>query len=301
MRRVGLLHGGAETTFTGGPFRQGLREEGFVEGQNVIIESREARGAYERLTGLAAELLELRVDLMATFGTPAARAAKIASVKVTPPVPVVFALGVDPVAEGLVESLNRPGGNLTGVSSMTGELAPKRLDLLREFLRDDAAVAILINPRNPVGQAERHDAEAASRAIGQRLEVLTATNQAEIEQAFAGLKQRRISVLIITADNFYFTQMQRLATLAAREALPVIGPLREFAVEGGLLSYGASIFHVNGQAGVLAGKVLKGARPAELPVQQPTRFELVLNLRTAKALGIEFSARLLALADEVIE
>jgi putative ABC transport system substrate-binding protein len=250
---------------------------------------------------LAAELLELRVDLIATFGTPAARAAKIASAKVTPPVSVVFALGVDPVAEGLVESLSRPGGNLTGVSSMTGELAPKRLDLLREFLRDDAAVAILINPGNPIGQAERRDAEAACRAIGQRLEVLTATNQVEIDQAFDGLKQRRISVLIITADNFYFTQMQRLATLAARVALPVIGPLREFAVEGGLMSYGASIFHVNGQAGVLAGKILKGARPAELPVQQPTRFELILNLRTAKAQGIEFSAKLLALADEVIE
>jgi putative ABC transport system substrate-binding protein len=210
-------------------------------------------------------------------------------------------MGSDPVAEKFVESLNRPGGNMTGVTSIAGSLAPKRLELVREFLRNDAAIAILINPGNPLSEAERQNTAAAALAIGQRLEVLTARNQAEIDQAFAALKQRKVSVLIIAVDTFYYTQMQRMATLAAQTNIPVIGPLREFAAEGGLVSYGTSIPDVNRQAGVLAGKVLQGARAAELPVQQPTKFELVVNLKTAKALGIELSPNLVALADEVIE
>ena len=190
---------------------------------------------------------------------------------------------------------------MTGITSIAGSLAPKRLELMREFLRDDAPVGILINPANPLSRAERQDAEAASRSIGQRLEVFTASNQAEIEQAFAAFKQHRISVLIIAVDTFYYTQMRRMATLAAQARIPIIGPLREFAAEGGLLSYGTSITDVLRQAGVMAGKVLKGAKPAELPVQQPTKFELVVNLKAAKALGIELSPKLLAIADEVIE
>jgi putative ABC transport system substrate-binding protein len=282
-------------------FLQGLREAGFVEGQNVVIERRRAGGAYERLPALAAELVALRVDLMATFGTPAVRVAKAASVKSVPAIPVVFAMGADPVAEGLVESLNRPGGNITGVVSIAGALASKLLELMREFLRDDAALALLINPGNPISGTFRQDTEAASRVVGQRLEVLTAGNAGEIEQAFAALKPRRVGALIIAVDTFFFTQMQRMATLAAQYRMPTIGPLREFAVEGGLLSYGPSIPEVVRQAGVLAGKILKGARPADLPVQQPTKFELVVNLKTARALGIELSPKLLALADEVIE
>jgi putative ABC transport system substrate-binding protein len=168
----------------------------------------------------------------------------------------------DPVAEGFVESLNRPGGNITGATSIAGALAPKRLDLMREFLRRDAAVAILINPVNPLSEAEHREAEVAARAIDQPLEVLTASNEGEMEQAFAAIKQRRIGALIIAADVFFYSQLQRLATLAAQHAVPAIGPLREFAIEGGLLSCGTSIGDVNRQAGVIVGKVLKGARPA---------------------------------------
>jgi putative ABC transport system substrate-binding protein len=250
---------------------------------------------------LAAELVALRVDLIIAAGTPAVRVAKTASVKPTPAIPVVFAMASDPVAEGFVASLNRPGGNMTGITSIAGALAPKRLDLMREFLRDGAAIAILINPSNPLANAERKDTEAAAHAIGQRLEVLSASNEDEIDQAFASLKQRHVGALIIAADVFYYSQMQRLATLAAQHAVPTIGPLRDFAAEGSLLSYGASIQEVNRQAGIVAGKVLKGARPADLPVQQPTKFELVVNPKTAKTLGLTLPDKLLARADEVIE
>jgi ABC-type uncharacterized transport system substrate-binding protein len=301
LPRIGCLHAAAPSQFSDTAFRQGLREAGFVEGQNVLIEYRWARGAYERLPALAAELVDLRIDLLVPFGTPAVHVAKATSMKSAPAIPVVFSMGSDPVAEGFVESLSRPGGNITGITSIAGSLAPKRLELMREFLRDNSSIAILINPNNPLSEAERRDTEAASRAIGQRLEVLTAANQDEIDKTFAALKARDVSMLIIAVDTFYYTQMQRMATLAAQTRVPVVGPLREFAAEGGLLSYGASIAEVNRQAGVLAGKVLKGARPAELPVEQPTKFELVVNLKAARALGIELSPKLLAIADEVIE
>jgi putative ABC transport system substrate-binding protein len=302
MPRIGLLHGSLPSQFVDVAFRQGLRDAGFIEGQNVTIESRWAGGNYQRLPALAAELVEQRPNLLVVaFGTPAVRIAKSASVKPNPPVPVVFAMGADPVLEGFVESLNRPGKNMTGVTSIAGALAPKRLELVRGFLRDDSAVAILINPGNPLSEAERKDAEVAARAIGQRLEVLTASNQAEIDKAFAVLTQRKVGFLIIAVDTFYYTQMQRMATLAAQAAVPAIGPLREFAAEGGLLSYGTSISEVNRQAGVMAGKVLSGALPQELPVQQPSKFEFVINLKTAKALGLTVPDKLLALADEVIE
>jgi putative ABC transport system substrate-binding protein len=298
VSRIGFLNAASPAQFVDAAFREGLREAGFIEGQNVTIEYRWAKGAYERLPALA---VGLRIDLLAALGTSAVHVAKSATATSTPTIPVVFAMGSDPVAEGFVESLSRPGGNMTGITSIAGSLAPKRLELMREFLRDDAPIGILINPANPLSGAERQDAEAASRSIGQRLEVFTASNQAEIEQAFAALNQRRISVLIIAVDTFYYTQMQRMATLAAQARIPIIEPLREFAAEGGLLSYGTNIADVVHQAGVMAGKVLKGAKPAELPVQQPTKFELVVNLKTAKALGIELSPKLLALADEVIE
>jgi putative tryptophan/tyrosine transport system substrate-binding protein len=301
MPRIGLLHGSLPSQFVDVAFRQGLRDAGFIEGQNVTIESRWAGGNYQRLPALAAELVEQRPNLLVAFGTPPVRIAKSASVKPNPPVPVVFAMGADPVLEGFVESLNRPGKNMTGVTSIAGALAPKRLELVRGFLRDDSAVAILINPGNPLSEAERKDAEVAARAIGQRLEVLTASNQAEIDKAFAVLTQRKVGFLIIAVDTFYYTQMQRMATLAAQAAVPAIGPLREFAAEGGLLSYGTSISEVNRQAGVMAGKVLSGALPQELPVQQPSKFEFVINLKTAKALGLTVPDKLLALADEVIE
>jgi putative ABC transport system substrate-binding protein len=301
VARIGLLHSGTPSEFTDDAFRLGLREAGFIDGQNALIEHRWARGSYQRLAEMAAELLNLRVNLMAAFGTPATHAAKSASIKSDPAIPVVFTMGGDPVAEGFVQSLNRPGGNVTGLTSISGALASKRLELLREFLRSDAPVAILLNPTNPLSGAERRDAETAAHAIGQRIEVLTASNPAEIDGAFAQLVAQKVSILIIAVDQFYFSQVQRLATLAGRTRLPVIGPLREFAMEGGLLSYGPNLADVSRRAGILAGRILKGAKPAELPVEQPTKFELVVNLRTAKVLSIELPQTLLALADEVIE
>jgi len=298
VSRVGLLY--STSLQFSDDFQQGLREAG-VEEQNVLFERRFARGDYERLPALAAKLLALHVDLLAAFGTPAVRAAKTASMKSAPAIPIIFAMAADPVAQGFVQSFNRPGGNMTGVTSISSTLAPKRLDLMREFLRDDAPIAMLINPHNPFSEAERRDTEVAIRAVNQRVEFLTASNQAEIDQAFAAIRPGRFSIVIISGDNFYLTQMQRMAALAAQARVPAIGPLREFAAEGGLLSYGASIPDVFRRAGMLAGKVLKGAHPGELPVQQPTRFELVINLKTARALGIQLSSKLLALADEVLE
>jgi len=298
VSRVGLLY--STSLQFSDDFQQGLREAG-VEEQNVLFERRFARGDYERLPALAAKLLALHVDLPAAFGTPAVRAAKTASMKSAPAIPIIFAMAADPVAQGFVQSFNRPGGNMTGVTSISSTLAPKRLDLMREFLRDDAPIAMLINPHNPFSEAERRDTEVAIRAVNQRVEFLTASNQAEIDQAFAAIRPGRFSIVIISGDNFYLTQMQRMAALATQARVPAIGPLREFAAEGGLLSYGASIPDVFRQAGMLAGKVLKGAHAAELPVQQATRFELVINLKTARALGIQLSSKLLALADEVLE
>ena len=301
MPVVGILGSGSPAPLFTAAVAEGLKETGYVEGQNVRIEYRWARGAYDRLPALAAELVDLRVSVLATFGTAAARVAKAASVKVTPALPVVFSFGSDPVGEGLVASLNRPGGNMTGSTSIAGSLAPKRLELLRQVLRSDDAMAILINPDNPLSIAERKDAEAASRAVGQRLGVLTATSESEIDAAFAVLKQRQIGALIIAVDTFYFGQMRRMAALAIRHAVPAIGPLRDFATAGGLMTYGPSIQEVNRQAAVYVGRVLKGEKPADLPVVQPTRFELVINLKTAKALDLDLPAQLLALADEVIE
>jgi putative ABC transport system substrate-binding protein len=190
---------------------------------------------------------------------------------------------------------------MTGASSVAGSLASKRLELLRQLLPDRAVVALLINPDNPLGALERSEAEAASRSTGRPLEIILARSPSEIDAAFAALRQRNIGSIVISVDTFYFGQNDQIAALAARHRLPAIGPLREFAVAGGLMSYGTSIYEVNRSAGVIAGRILKGERPAELPVLQPTKFEFVINLRTAKALGLQISDRLLALADEVIE
>jgi putative tryptophan/tyrosine transport system substrate-binding protein len=299
LLRAGLLY--SSTSFQFSDFQEGLREAGFVDGQNVLFERRFARGDYERLPALAAELLALPVDLLTAFGTPAVRAAKTASMKSASAISIIFAMAADPVTEGFVESFNRPGGNMTGITSISSTLAPKRLDLMREFFLGDAPIAMIINPHNPFSEAERRDTEVAVRAVNGRVEFLTASNQAEIDQAFAAIRPGRFSIVIISGDNFYLTQMQRMAALATQARVPAIGPVREFAAEGGLLSYGANIADVVRQAGVMAGKVLKGAKPAELPVQQPTKFELVVNLKTAKALGLTIPDKLLALADEVIE
>jgi putative ABC transport system substrate-binding protein len=298
---IGVLGSGASAPlFTRAP-QEGLKETGYVEGQNVAVEYRWARGEYDRLPGMAAELIERKVSVLFTFGTPAARIAQAASIRLAPAIPVIFSFGSDPVAEGLVASLSRPGGNITGVTSIAGELAPKRIALLRELLGANAALGLLINPDNPLSGAERRDAEGAAQAVGQRLDVLTAHDESTIDAAFAGLQPRGIAALIIAVDTYYFGQMRRMAALAARHGVPAIGPLRDFAQAGGLMTYGASIFDVNRQAAIYVGRVLKGARPADLPVLQPTRFELVINLKAAQALRLDVPAPLLATADEVIE
>ena len=278
----------------------GLKESGYVDGHNLRIEYRWAEGAYDRLPAMADELVtKLRVNVLAAVGS-AAPDAIAASLKVSPAVPVVFAFGRDPVADGLVASFNRPGGHITGSTSITGSLVPKRLELLRAFMRDDATMAILVNP-NVGTSLERTGAEAAARAVGQRLEVFTARDEPEIVAAFVSLKQRGVGGLIIQSDTFYLGQMRWMAALAVSHAVPAIAPLREFAAAGGLMSYAPSLAEVVRQAGVYAGKILRGTRPADLPVVQPTKFELVINLKAAKALGLEVPPTLLARADEVIE
>jgi putative tryptophan/tyrosine transport system substrate-binding protein len=298
---VGVLGSGGPADLFTAAIAQGLAENGFVEGQNVAIDYRWARGDYARLPAMAAELIERRVAVLLTFGTPAGRVAKAASTKAAPATPVVFSFGSDPVAEGLVASLNRPGGNLTGVTSIAGEIAPKRIELMRELLGERAVLATLINPSNPLSRAERSDSERAAEKLGQRLEILAAQNESEIDAAFTALQERNVAGLIIAVDTFYFGQMRRMATLAAQHRMPAVGPLRDFALGGGLMTYGASIFDVNRQAAVYVGRVLKGAQPAELPVLQPTKFEFLINLKAAKDMGLEVPPILLARADEVIE
>jgi putative ABC transport system substrate-binding protein len=301
MPVVGVLGSGAPGRLFTDAIAQGLAENGLIEGRSVAIEYRWARGDYARLPAMAADLMERRVAVFFTFGTPAVRAAKAASTKTSPAIPVVFSFGSDPVAEGLVASLNRPGGNLTGVTSIAGEIAPKRIELMRELLGDQAVLATLINPSNPLSRSERGDTERAAQALGQKLEILNAQNESEIDAAFNALKERGVAGLIIAVDTFYFGQMRRMAGLATEHRMPAVGPLRDFALAGGLMTYGASIFDVNRQAAVYVGRVLKGAQPAELPVLQPTKFELLINLRAAKAMGVEVPSILLARADEVIE
>jgi putative ABC transport system substrate-binding protein len=285
----------------GNALSEGLKETGYIDGQNVRIEYRWAEGAYDRLPGMANELVKLPVKVLLALGSAAVRAAKPASSTVSPAVPIVFSYGGDPVAEGLVASLNRPGGNVTGATSIGGSLASKRLELVGALLHDHAAVALLINPENPLGEVESKATEVASLAISQQLEVFTARNEIELLAVFSALKQKRMDALIISTDNFFYTQIRWLGALSAWHAIPAIGPLREFAVAGGLVSYAASIPEVVRQAGVYVGQILKGAKAADLPVQQPTKFELVINLKTAKALGLAIPQSLLATADEVIE
>jgi len=296
---IGVL--GSSSPFESSALDEGLKETGYINGQNVHVEYRWAYGTYDRLPGMADELLKLLADILFAVGTPAARVAKSASLRVQPAVPVVFNCGADPVAEGLVATLNRPGGNVTGSTSIGGSLAPKRLELLAAIAPDAAAVALLSNPDNSVGETERNDTEAASRIVGRRLEIFTARNELEIVAAYAALKQRQVGALIIGVDNFYYSQIRWMAALSAWHAIPTIGPLREFAAAGGLISYAASIPEVVRQAAVYVGRILKGAKPADLPVQRPTKFQFVINLKAAKALGLDIPPTLLATADEMIE
>jgi ABC-type uncharacterized transport system substrate-binding protein len=278
-------------------FRQGLKEAGYVEGQNVAIEFRFAENHYHRLPALAADLVRLQVSVMAALGTPAVRAAKAA----TSMIPIVFVIGDDPIKIDFVASLSRPGGNLTGVTTLASEVGPKRLELLRELLPTATIIAVLVNPTNPNAEAQLRDLQAAAPALGVRLHVLHASTEDELDTAFASLLQRRAGALIIGTDSFMIIQIKQLAALAARHAVPTIFQFREFAAAGGLMSYGGSVTDANHLAGIYTGRVLKGEKPAALPVQQSTKVELIINLKAAKALGLEVPPTLLARADEVIE
>jgi ABC-type uncharacterized transport system substrate-binding protein len=279
-------------------FRQGLGEAGYFEGKNVTIEFRWAEGRYDRLPELAAELVRRQVAVIAaTGGEPSPLAAKAA----TATIPIVFTLGGDPVEAGLVASLARPGGNLTGTTIMAVEMGPKRLDFIRQLVPNTTAIVTLINPNFPTALAEARGVQDAARTLGIQINVLNASTETEIDAAFANLMQQKAGALIVGTDPFLLGQRNQLAGLAARHAVPTMYFLREFVQAGGLLSYGPDIRRGYRQAGVYTGYILRGSNPAELPVLLPTSFLLTVNLKTARALGLTLPAMLLALADEVIE
>ena len=279
-------------------FRQGLSETGYVEGQNVAIQYRWAEDRYDRLPALAADLVAHKVDVIVTSGgVTSALAAKNA----TSTIPIVFEIGVDPVERGLVASFARPGGNLTGVTILTAELNPKRFELLSELVPQAGVIALLVNPNNASAERVIRDVQEAARAKGVQLDILKAGAEDEFETAFASLVQLQAGALLIGNDPFFFSRRDQLVALAARHAVPAMYEWREFAAAGGLISYGTSLAGMNRRAGAYVGRILAGARPADLPVQQPTNFELVINLKTAKALGLTVPQSILARADEVIE
>jgi len=279
-------------------FRQGLAEGGFVEGQNVAIEFRWARGQYGLLPALAADLVSRRVNVLTTAGgEPAAVAAK----RATSTIPIVFGSGSDPVRAGLVESWNRPGGNATGITFMTTLMEPKRLGLLRDLVPGVPLVGVLLNPSFPPAERQLRDIEEAARSVDQRIVIAKAGTDAELDAAFASLIKASVGGLLVGADPYFDTRRERIVAFAQQQRLPAIYQFREFAVAGGLLSYGIDVVDAYRQYGVYTARILKGARPADLPVLQPTKFELVINLKTARSLGVKISDNLLSLADEVIE
>jgi ABC-type uncharacterized transport system substrate-binding protein len=278
-------------------FRQGLNEIGFVEGHNVAIEFRWAEGHYDRLPAFAAELITRQVAVIFAGSLPAALAAKEA----TSSIPIVFVMGADPVKLGVVASLNRPGGNVTGVSQFYGALGAKRLEFIRELVPSLSVLAVLSNPKNPNAEDHLDEVQTAARAVGQQIDVFRASSESEIDGVFANLARRKDGALLVADDPLFSVRRDQLVALAARYAVPVSYYAREFAVAGGLMSYGSSSSDNNHQAGLYVGRILKGAKPADLPVLQPTKFELVINVKTAKALGLTVPPTLIALADEVIE
>jgi putative tryptophan/tyrosine transport system substrate-binding protein len=279
-------------------FRDGLKEVGYEEERNVKIEYSSAEGNYNRLPGLAADLVNRRVSVIAAVGgSPAALAAKQA----TTSVPIVFQVGVDPVQLGIVASLSRPGGNVTGITNLSVELAPKRLELLHELVPAASTIAVLINPSSPVANIQSQEIQAAARAFGLQVHVLHASADRELEAAFAKLQSLGASGLVIGGDPFFNSRSEQLATLASRYAVPAAYQFPEFTTAGGLVSYGSSLVDSHRQTGAYTGRILKGEKPADLPVQQATKVELIINMKTANALGLSVPLPLLGRADEVIE
>jgi putative tryptophan/tyrosine transport system substrate-binding protein len=295
MPVIGFLGLGAAGLPPG--MRQGLAEAGYVEGRNVAIEFRSAQNEVDRLPALAADLVRRRVDVIIAGSPAAAQAAKTA----TGTIPIVFNMGEDPVKEGVVSSLNRPGGNVTGVSDFANQLVAKRMGLLYDTVPRAVVFALLVNPTNPNAESDTRDAQAAADTLGHELRVLTASTERDLETAFAAMVQQRVDVLLVGIDPFFRNRPEQVITLAARHAVPAIYERRDFATAGGLMSYGTDPSETGRQTGIYAGRILKGEKPGDLPVVQPTKFDLVINLSTAKALGLTVPPGVLAIADEVIE
>jgi ABC-type uncharacterized transport system substrate-binding protein len=297
---IGFMSGRSpdESAVVAAAFLQGLAGMGFIGGRNIAIEYRWARGQYDRLPALAADLVKRGVSvLVAMGGELAATAAKQA----TAAIPIVFGIGSDPVSTGLIASLNRPGGNMTGFTLLTNEMEPKRLGLLHDLIPGVDTVGVLVNPNFPPAERQLAALEAAARTINQKLVVAKAGKDAELTAAFASLVERRAGALLVASDPYFDTRRDRIIVFAAQNRLPAIYHFRDYAVSGGLISYGPNITELYRQAGVYTGRILKGDKPSDLPVVQPTKFEFVINLKTAKALGLTIPAGLISFADEAIE
>jgi putative ABC transport system substrate-binding protein len=299
MPVVGFLHYASpdKLTHLADAFRRGLQEVGYIDGQNVVIEYRWAEGQYDRLPALAADLVRRGVGVITAGGSVAAQAAKNA----TTTIPVVFTSGADPVATGLVASLSRPGGNISGMSLLAAEMATKRLELMRDLLPRVRAIAMITNPAFPGSHSEMAEVEAAGRSVGMQTHKVVASSPSDLDAAFATISQLSVDAFTVGADGFFITRREQFAALAAHYAVPGIYPFPDFPESGGLLSYGLDLGDAYRQAGVYTGRILKGAKPADLPVMQPTKFQLVINVKTAKALGLTVPHSILARADEVIE
>jgi putative tryptophan/tyrosine transport system substrate-binding protein len=297
---IGLLSSGAPDALAPfmAAFRQGLNEAGYVEGQNVAIEHRSLEGQYDRMPAIAADFVQRRVTVIVTLGgTPAAQAAKAA----TSTIPIVFAIGTDPVAAGLVASFNRPGGNLTGLAVLTVGLAGKRLELLRDLLPEIRTVALLTNRSSPASNPLISEMQTAATALGVQVLAIDAQTESDLNAAFENFASLRADALVIGGDQFHLSRRDQIVALAARHKIPTAYAIRDYVNVGGLMSYGASITDAYRQVGIYAGRILKGEKPADLPVKQPTKFELVLNLKTAKALGVTVPSSILTRADEIVE
>jgi putative ABC transport system substrate-binding protein len=296
---VGYLHSGSpsDRAHLVEAFRRGLREGGYLDGKDVAIEYRWAEGRYDRLPGLAAELVKRKVAVIAAATTPAGVAAKAA----TSTIPIVFVLGGDPVKLGLVKSLGRPGGNVTGITNIAGSLEAKRIETLRDLVPGAKRIAYLVNPKFPETNSWIKEVQAAGKATATEIHIASASNEGEIDAAFAAMKGSKFTALLVSSDSYFNSRRDQIVALAARYAIPACYPFREFAVAGGLMSYGPDLVDVSRQQGLYTARILKGAKPAELPVIQAAKFDLVVNLKTARKLGLAVSRDFRARVDEVIE